>query len=235
MVGQGLADRLTQIIMQKASWSEQKEQKRKRRRRTVVSFVGLTVLVLLFAYMFVWQRVYTLQLAEEYSHRKQNVRLLKEKCQALQYEVEYLASLENIEVIARGQLAMMPVREAQFAKAVQLPVEKKPTLEVEVPAVAKTDTVSKAPGKKSATPQRHESSPKLAMLTDPSSTARSDAGPKPAVLKNSSTATKSVSNSKATVAKKSASTSKKRTVNKSTKPAAKKTGAKGKGAGKTGK
>lgn len=229
-----MADRLTQIIMQKASWSEQKEQKRKQRRRAVLSFVGLTALVLLFAYMFVWQRVYTLQLAEEHSHRKQNVRLLKEKCQALQYEVEYLASLENIESIARGQLAMMPVREAQFAKAIQPPVEKKLTVETGSAENAKAETATKTPARKNTLPARNDSSLKLAMLTDPNSTVRSDAGPKPAVLKKGSTSTKPVSNSKSATAKKNSTTSKKQTVSKSTKPTAKKTGAKGKGAGKTG-
>ncbi len=124
MVGQGMADRLTQETMQKTSWTEQKEQKKRHRRRVVIGFSGLTALILLFAYMFVWQRVYTLQLAEEYSHRKQNVRLLKEKCQALKFEVEYLSSLENIEAIARESLAMMPLREAQFAKAIVPPTMK---------------------------------------------------------------------------------------------------------------
>lgn len=229
-----MADRLTQKDMQKASWTEQKEQKRKQRRRTVLSFVSLTALVLLFAYMFVWQRVYTLQLAEEHSHRKQNVSMLKEKCQALQYEVEYLASLENIEAIARGQLAMMPVREAQFAKAVQPPVEKKAASDPSSTTVAKGEAGPKLPAKKNATATPHESSLKLAMLNESNSTARSDAGPRPAVLKNNPTATKNASTSKSTVARKNSSSSKKQPVNKSTKPAAKKTGAKGKGAGKTG-
>ncbi|MGB5105604.1 MAG: hypothetical protein WBP29_13815 [Candidatus Zixiibacteriota bacterium] len=111
--------------MQKTSWTEQVEQKKKQRRRRVFATSGLLALTLLFAYMFVWQRVYTLQLAEEYSHRKQNVRLLKEKCQSLQFDVELLSSLENIESIARDQLAMMPLREAQFAKVDLTGLEKK--------------------------------------------------------------------------------------------------------------
>lgn len=101
------------------------QEQRKQRRRRILATLGLLALALMFAYMFVWQRVYTLQLAEEYSHRKQNVRLLKEKCQALQFEVELLSSLENIESIARNDLNMMPLREAQFAKAI-VPAEKKP-------------------------------------------------------------------------------------------------------------
>lgn len=104
--------------MQKTSWTEQKEQKKKQRRHFVLGSLGLLALALIFAYMFVWQRVYTLQLADEHSQRKLRVGLLKEKIQSLQNEVEYLSSIENIESIARNQLAMLPLREAQFAKAV---------------------------------------------------------------------------------------------------------------------
>ncbi len=118
MVGQGLADRLTHLIMQKTSWTEQKEQKKRQRRTFVLGSFGLLALALIFAYMFVWQRVYTLQLADEHSQRKLRVGLLKERIQSLQNEVEYLSSIENIESIARNQLAMLPLREAQFAKAV---------------------------------------------------------------------------------------------------------------------
>lgn len=104
--------------MQKTSWTEQKEQKQRQRRRFVLASFGLLALALLFAYMFVWQRVYTLQLADEHSQRKLRVGLLKERIQSLQNEVEFLSSIENIESIARNQLAMLPLREAQFAKAV---------------------------------------------------------------------------------------------------------------------
>ncbi len=141
MVGHGMADRLTQVIMQKTSWTEQKEQKKRQRRTFVLSSFGLLALALIFAYMFVWQRVYTLQLADEHSQRKLRVGLLKERIQSLQNEVEYLSSIENIESIARNQLAMLPLREAQFAKAV-----------VHQPAVPKQDSskaaVSAAPTKK---------------------------------------------------------------------------------------
>lgn len=118
MVGQGLADRLTRFTMQKTSWTEQKEQKKRQRRHFVLATFGLLALALLFAYMFVWQRVYTLQLADEHSQRKLRVGLLKERIQSLQNEVEYLSSIENIESIARNQLAMLPLREAQFVSAI---------------------------------------------------------------------------------------------------------------------
>lgn len=118
MVGQGLADRLTIFTMQKTSWTEQKEQKKRQRRHMALASFGLLALALLFAYMFVWQRVYTLQLADEHSQRKLRVGLLKERIQSLQNEVEFLSSIENIESIARNQLAMLPLREAQFASVI---------------------------------------------------------------------------------------------------------------------
>lgn len=119
--------------MQKTSWTEQKEQKKRQRRTFVLGSCGLLALALIFAYMFVWQRVYTLQLADEHSQRKLRVGLLRERIQSLQNEVEYLSSIENIESIARNQLAMLPLREAQFAKAV-----------VHQPAALQQDTVKAA-------------------------------------------------------------------------------------------
>ena len=151
-----MVDRLTHVIMQKTSWTEQKEQKKRQRRHFVLGSFGLLALALLFAYMFIWQRVYTLQLAQEHSQRKSRVGLLKEKIQSLQNEVEYLSSIENIELIARNQLAMLPLREAQFAKAVlpaaaPQPEPPKPTASASTAEKDKGTAVrSKSDSKKSA-------------------------------------------------------------------------------------
>lgn len=127
--------------MRKSVWSEQKALQKKHKRRRVVAFFGLLALILVFAYLFVWQRVQTLQLAEEHSARKATVRLLKEKCQTLQYEVEYLSSLENIERIARHDLAMISQQEAQLARFT-LSKPAKPTA-----SAAKPDSAGSAAGK----------------------------------------------------------------------------------------
>lgn len=140
--------------MQKTSWTEQKEQSKKQRRRFVVASFGLLALALLFAYMFVWQRVYTLQLAEEHSHRKLNVSILKERIQSLQSEVEYLSSLENIETIARQQLDMVPLREAEFAKTIAQPLAKSPATPLKTTTRVKVETKDKAVAKSSSTPAK---------------------------------------------------------------------------------
>lgn len=137
-------DRLTLVAgMRKSVWSEQKALQKNQKRRRVVAFFGLLALILVFAYLFVWQRVRTLELAEEHSDRKATVRLLKEKCQSLQYEVEYLSSLENIERIARHDLAMISQQEAQLVKFT-LPRAAKPAA-----SAPKPDSVKSAAGKSS--------------------------------------------------------------------------------------
>lgn len=154
-------DRLTLVAgMRKSVWSEQKALQKNQKRRRVVAFFGLLALILVFAYLFVWQRVRTLELAEEHSARKATVRLLKEKCQSLQYEVEYLSSLENIERIARHDLAMFSQQEAQLVKFT-LPQAAKPTAVAPKPDSAKSTTgkssVHKSPVNKSTAKKKGNS------------------------------------------------------------------------------
>lgn len=85
------------------------------RRKRQVLLTGVLVLILLgFCYLFVWQRVYTFHLAEEHSARKQSVTQLKERCRALEYEINQLSSLKRIEDVARRDLALLPLREIEL-------------------------------------------------------------------------------------------------------------------------
>lgn len=139
MARQGLVGHLTQVVvMRRSEWSVQKRAERRTKRRRVFAFFGALVVILLFSYLFVWQRVHTLELADEHSQRKSTVRLLKEECQSLQYEVEYLASLENIERIARSELSMVSRQEAQLVKFT-------------LPKHAKTPTSASGPSKSDST------------------------------------------------------------------------------------
>ena len=87
----------------------------RRRRRTAVIYAALILTALGLCYLFVWQRVYTLQLAEEFSHRRQRVYDLKERCRSLDYDISQLASLKRIEDIARRDFALLPARELLLA------------------------------------------------------------------------------------------------------------------------
>lgn len=140
MVGHGWPPPHTMISdMTKTSWTEQKRHQKRQKRRRVALFCGMAALIFGFAYLFIWQRVRTLELADQHAAVKNSVRLLKEKCQSLQYEVEFLASLENVERVARRDLGLLTLQEAQLVKftlpkpaptkvdSVKSPTEKKPT------------------------------------------------------------------------------------------------------------
>jgi cell division protein FtsL len=87
------------------------------RRRKRQFFLGAAVLVVFLGlcYLFVWERVYTLHLAEENAQTRQRVRNLKERSQSLEFEINQLCSVKRIEDIARRDLALLPAREVQLA------------------------------------------------------------------------------------------------------------------------
>jgi cell division protein FtsL len=87
----------------------------RRRKRKVLLGVFVLVVFLGLSYLFVWERVYTLRLAEENAQTHQRVRDLKEKSRSLEYEINQLCSVRRIEDIARRDLALIPPREIQFA------------------------------------------------------------------------------------------------------------------------
>jgi cell division protein FtsL len=87
------------------------------RRRKRVFLLGAVVLAIFLGlcYLFVWERVYTLRLAEENAKTRQRVSLLKERSQSLEFEINQLCSVKRIEDIARHDLALLPAREVQLA------------------------------------------------------------------------------------------------------------------------
>ena len=87
------------------------------RRRKRKFFFGAVVLAVFLGlcYLFVWERVYTLRLAEENAQTRQRVSYLKERSQSLEFEINQLCSVKRIEDIARRDLALLPAREVQLA------------------------------------------------------------------------------------------------------------------------
>jgi cell division protein FtsL len=73
----------------------------------------VVVAVLGLSYLYVWQRVYSLKLAEERALRLQRVRALEEKCRALEYEIAELSAMQRIEEIAVKEFGMSPLKENQ--------------------------------------------------------------------------------------------------------------------------
>ena len=86
---------------------------RRRKRKFLLGAVVLVVFLGL-CYLFVWERVYTLRLAEENAQTRQRVRNLKERMQSLEFEINQLCSVKRIEDIARRDLALLPAREVQL-------------------------------------------------------------------------------------------------------------------------
>jgi cell division protein FtsL len=87
----------------------------RRRKRKVLLGALVLVVFLGLCYLFVWERVYTLRLAEENAQTRQRVRNLKERSQSLEFEINQLCSVKRIEDIARRDLALLPAREVQLA------------------------------------------------------------------------------------------------------------------------
>ncbi len=86
----------------------------RRRKRKFALGTAALVVFLVFCYLFVWERVYTLRLAEANAQTRQRVNYLKERAQSLEFEINQLSSVRRIEDIARRDLALLPAREAQL-------------------------------------------------------------------------------------------------------------------------
>lgn len=86
---------------------------RRRKYRKPVGYLLVVVAVLGLSYLYVWQRVYSLKLAEERALRLQRVRVLEEKCRALDYEISELSAMQRIEEIAVNEFGMSPLKENQ--------------------------------------------------------------------------------------------------------------------------
>jgi len=87
----------------------------RRRKRKFLLGASVLVVFLGLCYLFVWERVYTLRLAEENAQTRQRVRNLKERSQSLEFEINQLCSVKRIEEVARRELALLPAREVQLA------------------------------------------------------------------------------------------------------------------------
>jgi cell division protein FtsL len=87
----------------------------RRRKRKFLTLSAVLVVFLCLCYLFVWERVYTLRLAEENAQTRQRVHNLKDRSQSLEFEINQLCSVKRIEDIARRDLALLPAREVQLA------------------------------------------------------------------------------------------------------------------------
>ena len=87
----------------------------RRRKRKFLLGAAVLVVFLGLCYLFVWERVYTLRLAEENAQTRQRVSYLKERSQSPEFEINQLCSVKRIEDIARRELALLPAREVQLA------------------------------------------------------------------------------------------------------------------------
>lgn len=90
-------------------------QVRRRRKRIFLVFAAMLVVFFGLCYLFVWERVNTLRLAEENAKTRQRVHYLKERSRSLEFEINQLSSVKRIEDIARRDLALLPAREVQLA------------------------------------------------------------------------------------------------------------------------
>lgn len=90
------------------------QRKKAQRRRSLLRALTLIALVLTLAYVFVWERIYSLQLAKEMEVRQARVDLLEEHCRAMEFEVAKLTSLSRLERIARDSLGLEPIQEEQI-------------------------------------------------------------------------------------------------------------------------
>jgi cell division protein FtsL len=87
----------------------------RRRKRKFLLGTAVLIVFLGLCYLFVWERVYTLRLAEENAKTRQRVSNLKDRSQSLEFEINQLCSVKRIEDIARRDLALLPAREVQLA------------------------------------------------------------------------------------------------------------------------
>lgn len=85
----------------------------RRRSRRLLRYVIVVVLILGLSYLYVWQRVYSLNLAQERALRQRHVKELEDKCRAVSFEIAQLSSMQRIECIAVNKLGMSPLKESQ--------------------------------------------------------------------------------------------------------------------------
>jgi cell division protein FtsL len=85
----------------------------RRRSRALLRYAILVVLILGLSYLYVWQRVYSLKLAQERARRQHLVKELEDKCRAVSFEIAQLSSMQRIEDIAMKKLGMSPLKESQ--------------------------------------------------------------------------------------------------------------------------
>ncbi len=86
----------------------------RRRSRSLLRYAIVVVLILGLSYLYVWQRVYTLKLAQERAQRHRIVKELEDKCRAVNFEIAQLSSMQRIEGIAVNKLGMSPLKESQI-------------------------------------------------------------------------------------------------------------------------
>jgi cell division protein FtsL len=79
----------------------------------LIRYILIVVAVLGLSYLYVWQRVYCLKLAEERAMRAQQVTSLEDKCRALSYDIAKLSAMRRIESIAVNEFGMTPLKENQ--------------------------------------------------------------------------------------------------------------------------
>ena len=117
---------------------------KKYRRRQIYLYGSLILALLGLSYLFVWQRVYTLQLGDNYSAHKRAVSELKERCRSLEYTIDELASIAHVEQFARQELALAPRGETTHTAAI-VTLSKKPnqTAIIAVKSVASSKAKSK--------------------------------------------------------------------------------------------
>ena len=135
----------------KAKYLSSREGAVRHRKRAVVGYGGIAIIILGLCYLFIWQRVKTLQLAEERSHRQQSVNQMTEKCRALEYEIEELSSMKRVREFAVNDLGLLAPGEmpaVRLAEKLAAPID---SVKI-IPATAKikkSATIRKSDLKKS--------------------------------------------------------------------------------------
>lgn len=125
---------------------------RRRKRKALMGGVVL-VAILGISYLFVWERVYTLRLAEENARTRQRVQNLMERARTLEYDINQLCSIKRIEDVARRDLALISPREFQLASFTVAAGGKSPvpgdSVKAAPPQKAKDSTKVQKPAKNS--------------------------------------------------------------------------------------
>jgi len=83
-------------------------------------FLAGMLLILLFCFLLVRQRMISLNYAEKIAEREKRVRIIEKKCRTLELEVAELSSMQRIEKIAKDKFSLSPVLEGQLVNAESL-------------------------------------------------------------------------------------------------------------------